>query len=233
TALENARLFKQAQNSATALQHKVGELETLLEAARVLSSSLKPREVLDMLMEIVGRHLVVNTVALWTIAENNVLEPAAMLGIPPEVAKKLRPPVGSGLTGQVAASGKALIVADVELDGGSLYPDFNRANQYTSFMGVPVIYRGETIGVLSVMTVRYGEFTRDEELLLAGMADQAAIALQNAQLFEERERRIAELTTLNSISRTVNGILEQDELIEALYRGISEVLDTADSFIAL
>jgi len=233
TAIENARLFKQAQNSATALQHKVGELETLLEAARVLSSSLKPREVLDMLMEIVGRHLVVNTVALWTIAENNVLEPAAMLGIPHEVARKLRPPVGSGLTGQVAATGKPLIVADVERDGGSLYPDFNRANQYTSFMGVPVIYRGETIGVLSVMTVRFREFTRDEELLLAGMADQAAIALQNAQLFEERERRIAELTTLNQISQAVNATLEQDELLEALHRGISEVLDTSESFIAI
>ena len=72
TAIENARLFNAAQASATALQSKVGELETLLEAARVLSSSLKPREVLDMLMEVVGRHLGVNTVALWTIADRYV-----------------------------------------------------------------------------------------------------------------------------------------------------------------
>jgi GAF domain-containing protein len=233
TAIENARLFKQAQSGATALQRKVGELETLLEAARVLSSSLKPREVLDMLMEIVGRHLVVNTVALWTITDNNVLQPAAMLGIPPEVARTLRPPVGKGLTGTVAATGRALVVADVERDGGSLYPDFNRTNQYTSFMGVPVIYRGETIGVLSVMTIRYREFSHDEELLLAGMADQAAIALQNAQLFEERERRIAELTTLNRISQAINATLEQDELLEQLHHGISEVLDTSESFIGI
>ena len=220
TAIENARLF----NAAQAERHwrsrsKVGELETLLEAARVLSSSLKPREVLDMLMEVVGRHLVVNTVALWTIADNSVLVPAAMLGIPPEIARKLRPPVGQGLTGRVAASGKPLVIADVEREGGSLYPDFNRANQYTSFMGVPVIYRGSIVGVLSVMTIQRREFSRDEELLLAGMADQAAIALQNAQLFEERERQIAELTTLNRISRAINATLDLDELLQVVAPG--------------
>jgi GAF domain-containing protein len=233
TAIENARLFSAAQESAAALQRKVGELETLLEAARVLSSSLKPREVLDMLMEVVGRHLVVNTVALWTIADNSVLVPAAMLGIPPEVARKLRPPVGKGLTGRVAATGKPLVIADVEHEGGSLYPDFNRANQYTSFMGVPVIYRGSTVGVLSVMTVNRREFSRDEELLLAGMADQAAIALQNAQLFEERERQIAELTTLNQISRAINATLDVGELLRSLHHGIGEVLDISISFIGL
>ncbi|HEX9371912.1 MAG TPA: GAF domain-containing protein, partial [Roseiflexaceae bacterium] len=233
TAIENARLFNAAQESAAALQRKVGELETLLEAARVLSSSLKPREVLDMLMEVVGRHLMVNTVALWTITEDDVLVPAAMLGIPAEIASALRPPVGSGLTGRVAASGRPLIVADVEREGGSLYPEFNRANQYTSFMGVPVIYRGRTIGVLSVMTVPRRDFSRDEELLLSGMADQAAIALQNAQLFEERERRIAELTTLNSISQAINATLDLNELLRSLHSGIGEVLDIGISFIGL
>ena len=156
-----------------------------------------------------------------------------MLGIPPEVARTLRPPVGQGLTGRVAASGKPLVIADVEREGGSLYPDFNRANQYTSFMGVPVVYRGSIVGVLSVMTIQRREFSRDEELLLAGMADQAAIALQNAQLFEERERQIAELTTLNRISRAINATLDLDELLESLHHGIGEVLDISISFIGL
>src|SRR5262249_33678316 len=174
----------------------------------------------------------VNTVALWTIA-GDVLVPAAMLGIPPEIARTLRPPVGQGLTGRVAASSKPLVIADVERDGGSLYPAFNRANQYTSFMGVPVIYRGSTVGVLSVMTIARREFSRDEELLLAGMADQAAIALQNAQLFEERERQIAELTTLNRISRAINATFDLDELLRSLHQGIGEVLDISISFIGL
>ena len=233
TAIENARLFTEAQRSASALQRKVGELSTLLEAARVLSSSLKPREVLDMLMEIVGRQLAVSTVALWTITDDQLLVPAAMLNIPPEIAQTMRVPVGKGLTGQVAATSQPLVVTDVGDEGSSLYPDFNRDNQLTSFMGVPVIYRERTIGVLSVMTVQRRVFGPDEVTLLAGMADQAAIALENARLFEERERRIAELSTINTISQAINATLELDELLQALHRGIGEVLDTSDSFIAL
>ncbi|MEN9935446.1 MAG: hypothetical protein RLZZ387_2025 [Chloroflexota bacterium] len=231
--VQNTHLFAEAQGSAAALQSKVGELSTLLQAAQVLSSSLKPREVLDTLMEVVGRQLMVNTVALWTITEDRMLAPAAMAGIPQDIAATLRVPVGSGLTGRVASTGEPMVVSDVEAHGGSLYPSFNRANQYTSFMGVPVIYREQTIGVLSVMTVHRRLFSRDEVQLLAGLADQAAIALENARLFAEREQRIGELTTINRISQAINATLDLDELLTALHTGISEVLDTSASFIAL
>lgn len=233
TAIQNARLFSEAQGSAIALRHKVGELSTLLEAASVLSSSLKPSEVLDMLMEVVGRQLVVNTVALWTIGDDGHLTPAAMLNIPHEVAQRMRVPIGSGLTGRVAATSQPLVVADVVSEGSSLYPVFNSEHHLNSFMGVPVIYREQTIGVLSVMTTQYREFSSDEVLLLAGMADQAAIALENAHLFIERERRITELTALNNISQTINATLELDELLIDLHSGIGEVLDISDSFIGL
>jgi PAS domain S-box-containing protein len=233
TAIENARLFNEAQQSAGALQYKVGELSTLLESARVLSSSLKPREVLATLMEVVGRQLNVNSVALWTIEEDGVLLPSAMVGIEQDVVRTMRVPIGQGLTGYVAAAGQPLVVTDVEGHGGSIYPSFNRENQLVSFLGVPVVYHERIVGVLTAMTKQRREFSPDEVQLLAGMADQAAIALENAQLFEERERRIAALTTLNRIGQTINATLELDELLKALHRGISEVLDTSESFIAL
>lgn len=232
-ALSNIRLFTEARDSAAALQRKVGELSTLLRAAQVLSSSLKPADVLHTLMAVVAEQLQVNTVALWKIADDGFLTPAAMQGISPDVARTLRVPVGRGLTGRVAADGRPLVVTNVEDEGSSLYPQFNRDNQYTSFMGVPVVYREQTIGVLSVMTVQEREFSPDEVTLLAGMAYQAAIALENARLFAEREQRIAELTALNHISQAINVSLSTDEILVALHRGMSEVLDTSQSFIAL
>jgi GAF domain-containing protein len=233
TAIDNARLFSEVQQNAAALQYKVGELSTLLEAARVLSSSLKPRKVLDMLMEVVGRQLNVNSVALWTIEPDGFLAPSAMVGIEQENLRSMRVPFGRGLTGKVADTSKPLVVADVEQHGGSLYPTFNRENQLVSFMGVPVIYREHTVGVLTAMTKQRREFSSDEVTLLAGMADQAAIALENARLFEERERRISELTTLNRISQAINATLKLDELLRALHHGIGEVLDISISFIGL
>jgi PAS domain S-box-containing protein len=231
--VQNTHLYAEAQGSATALQRKVGELSTLLKAAGVLSSSLKPNTVLDTLMEVVGEQLMVNTVALWKITEGDMLVPTAMAGIPPDVAQTLRVPIGSGLTGRVAATGQSLVVEDVERDGSSLYPSFNRQNQYTSFMGVPVVYRDETIGVLSVMTVQRRVFSSDDVQLLSGLAVQAAIALENARLFDGRESQIVQLSTLNRISQAINATLDLDELLLALLSEIGDVVDTSESFIAL
>lgn len=201
---------------------KVGELSTLLEAARILSSLLKPEEVLDNLMDLVSRQLHVTTVALWRIGSDNIMTPAALDGIPAETGRNLYVPVGQGMTGKVAETEQPLVFTDVDTTGESLYPDFNRRHQLTSFMGVPVISRERTIGVLSVMTIDRRVFSQDEIRLLSGIADQAAIALENAQLFQERERRISELTTINNISAAVNATLELDDLLKELHRGISE-----------
>ena len=233
TALVNSRLFAESQANERALQVKVGELSTLLDAARILSSLLQPAEVLDKLMELVSRQLAVTTVALWTIGPDNVLMPAAMAGIPADMAQLMRVPIGRGFTGQIAQSGMPLMIDDVEAQGGSLYPDFQRRNRLVSYMGVPVVYRERIIGVLSVMTNERREFSGDEMLLLVGLADQAATALDNARLFQERERRISELTTINHISAAVNAILQIDELLSELHRGIADIIDVSTSMIAI
>jgi GAF domain-containing protein/anti-sigma regulatory factor (Ser/Thr protein kinase) len=232
--VENERLFSESQANARALQDKVGELSTLLEAAHILGSLLKPDEVLNNLMELVRRQLGVTTVALWTIGnDNSSLAPAAMYGIPRQEAQKMQVPIGKGLTGKVAETGMPLIVNDVNKQQGSLYPDFNRRNSLISFMGVPVFYHERIVGVLSVMTDIERSFTTDEVMLLGGLAGQAAIALENARLFQERERRINELTSINEIGTAVNATLDLDETLLVLQGGIGDVLDTQHSFIGI
>lgn len=233
SAIARAEALASAQASAAALGQKVSEQTTLLDAARILSSLLRPQEVLDKLMELVSRQLHVTTVALWTIGEDHVLSPAALDGIPSEQGSLMRVPVGQGLTGQVAATGTPLVIDDTNTSGGSLYPSYQRDNNLVSFMGVPVVYRERIIGVLSVMTSYHRQFSDDEMLLLVGLADQAATALENARLFEERERRIDELSTINAISEAVNASLNIDDLIEHLHSGIGKIIDTSTSGIVL
>ncbi len=233
TAIENARLFAEAQANARALQVKVGELSTLLEAARILSSLLRPDEVLQNLMDLVRRQLDVTTAALWSISSDNVLTPTAMDGIPAEVGYVMQVPIGMGMTGQVAATKMPLVINDVEAYGHSLYPEFNRSHGLTSYMGVPVVSREQTIGVLSVMTTAHRTFSADEVRLLSGLADQAAIALENARLFQDRERRISELMSINKTSAAVTATLNLDDLLLELHRGISEIIDVSTSFVGL
>jgi GAF domain-containing protein/nitrogen-specific signal transduction histidine kinase len=233
TAIARAQNLAQAQANAEQIQVRFRQLSTLLDAARILSSLLRPQEVLDKLMELVSRQLNVTTVALWTIGDDQILTPAALSGIPSEQGRTMRVPVGEGLTGRVAAQGAPLVIDDANLTGGSLYPGYQRDNNLIAYMGVPVVYRERTIGVLSVMTDYPRIFSDDEILLLVGLADQAATALENARLFEERERRINELQTFNRISQAVNATLDQTTLLEKLHAGIGEVIDVSTSGIAL
>lgn len=233
TAIGRAKASAAAASSARALEQKVGALSTLLNASSILSSLLRPDEVLNKLMELVSRRLNVSTVALWTITAEQMLVPAALDGITAERQSRMRVPVGQGLTGQVAATGNPLIIVDVNSSGRSLYPNYQRDNNLVSFMGVPVIYRGQVLGVLSVMTSYRREFTLDEQELLSGLADQAGTALQTARLFEEREQRIHELSTISTISTAVNATLDIQELLEQLHRGIGEVIDVSTSLIGI
>ncbi len=233
TAIVNARLFDEVQTKAKELQTKVKELSTLLDAARILNSLLQPGEVLAHLMDLVRRQLGVTTVALWRIDADRMMRPAAMDGIPEEIAQDMIVPVGAGLTGTVAETVMPLIVSDVDEHSGSLYPDFQREYGLISYMGIPVIYRGQAIGVLSVMTNARREFSNDEMMLLVGLADQAATALENARLFQERERQIGELRAINRISSEVGSTLDERGLLQTLYHGIAQVVDVGAALVAL
>jgi PAS domain S-box-containing protein len=235
TVIDKDRFFTQAQASSHALRTKVGELSTLLESSGILGSLLQPDEVLSSLIDLVSRQLRVSSVALWTLHSDNLLIPTALYGLESEHIEEMRLPVGQGMTGAVAATGLPLIVHDIDEYGGSTYDPhfFGQDNRLTSFMGVPIFYRDRVVGVLSVMTGERREFSSDEMMVLVGLASQAAIAMENARLFQERDRRIKELTTINQISVAVNGTLELDDLLLALHRNISTVLDTRYSLIGM
>lgn len=230
--IEKDRLFNQTQRSARELQLKVGELSTLLESAGILGSLLKPDEVIESLVDLVSRQLRVDSVALWTRQGENLLAPTALYGVQQGQQPYLK--VGQGMTGRVAETGLPLRVDNIHEYRGEVSTGFLASNNdLNSYMGVPIIFQDEVVGVLSVMNAEHRKFSSDEMLLLVGLGSQAAIALQNARLFEERERRIAELTIINTISANVNATFELDELLITLHRGISDVLDTDHSVIGL
>ena len=68
---------------------------------------------------------------------------------------------------------------------------------------------------------------------VATVANQAAIAINNARLFQERGRRIEELATFNEIGQALSAVTRHDELIELIYRQTSRLLDTTNFYMAL
>ena len=125
-----------------------------------------------------------------------------------ETAESLRLKVGEGITGWVVQQGQGVIVPDasrhpmaVPVPGTPLIPE--------SMLLVPLRYEGEPRGAIVLSRVGTGGFVQDDLRLVQVLADQAAVALENARSLASRDRLVQELEALLEISRA--GSSQHDE----------------------
>jgi signal transduction histidine kinase len=188
-AIRNANLFEASQRRAM-------EMAVINDVAHTLSSTLQLDEVLTRIMEQVESMLNAEAGSLLlTDASTGDLVFQIALGDKAREVKPFRVPRGQGIAGQVAETGRPLIIADVENDNRH----FKEVDQHTQFstrniLAVPLILHEQVIGVLEVMNKKVGNFTEHDLKLLSSIASYAAIAIDNARLHEsvlaERDRVI-------------------------------------------
>jgi adenylate cyclase len=186
--IENARLFD------TSLK-KIGELNTISKISRDINSILDLDPLLNAVMEnATGVMKAEVSSVLLLDEEGKELIFRIALGEKGEKVKKIRLKVGEGIAGWVAKSGKPIIVNDVKKE-----PRFNqKVDRKTGFktrsiLCVPLYSKEKMIGVIQVINKKdYRPFTKEDEELLHTFACHAAIAIENAKLYEnirEEERK--------------------------------------------
>jgi signal transduction histidine kinase len=188
-AIRNARLYESSQRRAA-------EMAFLNDVARTLSSTLSLEEVLTLIMEQVEGMLNVEAGSLLlTDPATGELVFQIALGEKARQIKPFRVPKGQGIAGEVALTGKPLVVADAAEDKRH----FKKFDQEFDFqtrnvLCVPLVLYDNIIGVLQVINKKNGNFTQSDLELLSSIASYAAIAIQNARLHEsvlaERDRVI-------------------------------------------
>ncbi len=174
-AIENARLYQETER-------RLSEVSTLYRLANQMTSSLELPKVLDAIVNLLRQTFNCRGCTLFLVnRETGMLEIRAASGVKHHWIKsaKLRP--GEGISGQVAATAQATYIPDTRRDPGFLYFD----EEVRSLLVVPVISQNRVIGTLSVDDSQPNAFTPDREQLLTIAAAQAAIAIENARLFEE------------------------------------------------
>jgi K+-sensing histidine kinase KdpD len=173
-AIEHARLFEAERAARERIEH----VQAVTDAAL---AHLEVNELLNVLLPRIRDILRTDTCAVLLLdEESNELVARAALGIEEEVGVRI--PVGAGFAGRVADEARPMVI-DVEE-----YPVYNpilREKQLKSMVGVPLLVRGESLGVLHVGTLTPRIFTRDEVELLQLVAERVAIAIERAQLHEE------------------------------------------------
>ncbi len=141
-----------------------------------------------------------------------------------EVVGKLRLKVGEGITGWVALHKEAVALGhDAHQDSRFKFVPELSEDKYKSMLSVPLIYRGEVLGVINVRTVNDHQYTKTQVRLLQSIASQISGAVENSRQYRKLEKRASQLSTLSEVSKTITSDLYLEEILQLI------VAATADS----
>src|SRR5918912_1863305 len=121
--------------------------------------------------------------------------------------------VGEGMAGQIVKNNREMIISDYsQWDGRASKLE---RGPFHAVVGVPLITRGKTIGVLYVLNYVEGkQFTSRDTHLLSLLASHAAIAIANAEEFEQHKRTLRQLELLNKLNERLSQALNLDQILQ-------------------
>jgi PAS domain S-box-containing protein len=207
---------REREEQYQAAQRRVREMSALLKAGRAITS-LDLEDVLDNLARESAGTAGADRCAIYVLnATQRVLILRGWWDFEGLPRPSLEYEVGEGVIGWTARENKPLFLAIAQADQRFVVK-WEHDRDVAAVMNLPLVDDGAVLGVLQVST-RPGTpaFTRDEQRLLATFADQAAVAIRNAQLYEEERRRAQEMTLVAEINRTISLTLDLDTTLDSI-----------------
>jgi len=197
--LNNENMVQSLDRYSKRIQRLLDEMMTLHEFSRALDSGENIDILLNTIMEKCQLLMNAESASLMlVIKEENELEFKVALGPKADNVKPFRLPIGRGIAGWVAEAGESVLIPDAYNDE-RFDPSFDQRSGYRtrSILCVPMIHRGEKVGVMTVLNRLDGNpFSENDELLLTIFASQGALSILNTRLLAaqiEKERLDKEL----------------------------------------
>ena len=196
-AIENVRLFDEVQARTHALTRSVAELETLGEVSRAVNSTLELRAVLRSIAAHAVKLAEADAGAFCAYDEDaEVLRLQATYELDEEIVRALtRTPVrlGEGAVGRAGLERRAVQIADIDAAPDYELHDIIRKPGYRALLAVPLLREDSLVGGLVLCRKAPGAFAAETVDLVQTLANQSVLAIENAELFEEIERKGQEL----------------------------------------
>lgn len=212
-----------------------GRLRALLEATVALTSQLSLDALLQKLVETAASLTGARYGALGVIDESGSgLQRFVTTGIDAETHAAIGElPRGRGILGVLISDAKPLRLADLGDDPRSVgFPPNHPPMR--GFLGVPILLRGVAYGNFYLTEKDGGEpFTEADEALVALLAAQAAVAIDNARVYESATRWSRQLESLHDVVRALVGETELDTLLDIVTRNLRELIGARLTLIAL
>lgn len=217
TAIENARLFE-------AEEKRTVELMMLRQASLSLTASLELEPVLYAALENALYFLPGSVYAHIFLhdQEQGVLKFGAALKSDGSRGQLLTKPRPNGLSNTVVKTGQPMVMSDV-----TTHPVFDnfRPRGLVASVGIPLKIGQRVLGVMNVTHPYPRQFTQSELHILSLLGDQAAIAIENARLFQEAEIERRHLGLLYDLGRGLATSLQYEDILNRAVTLTCQALD--------
>lgn len=218
--------------SAGQLSVRVEQVNTLRDIGQRLASSLELDQVMDAVGESALRVVKATDVHLYTYDED-LDQFGTGIGVWADGHRGtvLAIPRGEGISSMVARTKRPLIVNNAE--SHPLFQSLQaRAWAIKAIASFPIIKADRLIAVMNVAFLDPHEFTRQEEEALGVLCDQAAIAIDNARLYQQVQRKIQELSALNAVTQSAAQLTDISSMLNDALGGVLSAVNADGAIVA-
>jgi GAF domain-containing protein len=186
------------------------QIEALAKVANLITSGLYLEELLRLVVNVTAEIMNSKVSSLMLLdPDKKELVVRATQSISEAYNKKPNIKLGEGIAGIVAKENKPIYVADVKKESRYLNQDIAKKEGLCSLASVPLAVKGRVIGVLNCYTSKKHKFTKPELDVLTALANQAAVAIENAEL-DLRARSAEEALLTRKLVERAKDILSQE-----------------------
>jgi PAS domain S-box-containing protein len=241
-ALENARLFDETQRLLEETKQRNNELAILNSISESMSKTLDLGTVTRVVGDKVRDIFDADSVIIMLLEDQTDL-----IHFHYEYDKNeggyvdfVEPfPLGTGLASKVISSGQPLMLGTVEEQiayGAYFPPELVQQGPGVfspSWLGVPIMVHDQALGLVTLADNEPDAFNENHLRLLQTLSSNMGVAIANARLFQAEQQRVAELATVNTVSRELASELGVDSLIHLVGEQIRAVFNADIAYVAL
>ncbi|MBU0702677.1 MAG: GAF domain-containing protein, partial [Chloroflexi bacterium] len=223
-AIENARLFE-AERAQLLLAR------TLQEVGALLTTRLSLDEVCQHVFDLLSRVIKYDSVSLQLLGQDNQLSLLVERGFPdPELFSQVARELSDHVLENFAER-KVIVIPDTH--NNSRWIVVPELDYIRSWIGAPLLVKGKLIGILNVDSATVNVYDAALGETVMAFANQAAIAIENARLFDEEmsSRRLAD--TLRQVAQALNSILSLDDVLGLILTELEKVIPLDSGSIML
>ena len=217
-----------AQDIKSVLRERTREVEVLYRISESISGTLDLESVLKHIVEVVVNVMKADSCLLYLVSANrDELVLRSSKNPHPRLIGRVSLGLGEGITGWVAQEKVPVVI----LRNASDDPRFKffhnlPEDRYQAFVSLPIVTKGDVIGVINVQHKRAKRYQDAELALLSTIANQVGGAIENASLYEAMSRQALQLDTLSQVSETVASNRMIDDVLRLIVTTTAQMLDS-------